>query len=260
MNKAYNDLKRGFNLYKVWLYQAYHELSSKYRHTALGSFWIAGSMISTSICLSLVFGVIQGQNLNVVLPYIMGGILVYTMLGFVLVEGNEVFLGAAGIIKNHAYPFTYYVFESVTRSFLTFCHNLIVFYIALFCVGYFHVPNWSFILGIPIVLVTMWTWGTVAGLAAARFRDLRFMLPYVSQLVFFITPVFWQPGPHAQGWRAAIVNFNPFYGLLEVVREPLLGKAPAANCWVLAFIAMFSGIAAWAIFFPLLRRRIPFWV
>lgn len=260
MNKAIQDLLRGFSLYNVWIYQAYHEISAKYRHTILGSLWIAGGMVTTSLCLSLVFGLIQGQDLHKVLPYIMGGILVFNMIAFVLNEGNEVFLSAAGIIKNHPYPYTYYVFEGVTRSFMTFCHNVVVFFISLFIVGYFHVPHWSFIFGIPIILVTMATWGSIVGLAAARYRDLRFMLPYVSQLVFFVTPVFWMPGPNVHGWRAAIVNFNPFYGLIEVVREPLLGNPAPYICWLLALGAMVSGILTWLIVFPLFRRRIPFWV
>lgn len=261
MNKAFLDLQKGLALYKVWIYQAYHEISAKYRHTFLGSLWIAGGMVTTSLCLSLIFGIIQGQDLKTVLPHIMGGILAYTMISFILIEGAEVFISAGGIIKNHAYPFTYYVFEGVTRSFLTFLHNLIVFYIAIALVGELKIPNWEILLGLPIVLVTMFTWGTFVGMMASRFRDLRFMMPYLSQLVFFLTPIFWSIGPNAKGWRSAIVaDYNPFYGLVEVIRAPLLGQAPSVKCWTLALVAMTSGILVWMVMFTLFRRRIPFWV
>jgi ABC-2 type transport system permease protein/lipopolysaccharide transport system permease protein len=260
MNKAYIDLQKGLSLYKVWIYQAYHELSKKYQHTILGSLWIAGSMVTTSLCLAIVFGAIQGQNLFQTLPYIMGGILVWSLVGFILSEANEVFLGAGGIIKNHAYPFTYYMLEAVTRQFLTFLHNLVVFFLTLFCIGYFRVPNFELLLALPIVLVTMTSWGVVVAMLSARFRDLRFMIPYISQLVFFITPIFWQPSSTVHGWRLSLVNYNPFYGLIEVIREPLLGNQPSSVCWVQAIGAMVSGLVVWAIVFSVFRRRIPFWV
>lgn len=260
MNKAYLDLKSGLGLYKVWVYQAYHELSAKYRNTALGSLWIAGSMVTTSVCLAIVFGGIQGQNLTETLPYVMGGILVWNLVGYILTEANEVYLGAAGIIKNHAYPFTYYIFEGVTRQFMTFLHNIVVFYISIMVVGYFHVPSPMVFLALPIVLVTMVSWGSIMGMISARFRDLRFMIPYVSQLIFFITPIFWRPTATQTGWRLALIDYNPFYGLVEIIRGPLIGVDPSARCWELAMIAMVSGVGVWIFVFSAFRRRIPFWV
>ncbi|WP_298327828.1 ABC transporter permease [Asticcacaulis sp.] len=259
-NKAGKDLRNGLKLYKVWFHQAYHGISSKYKNTALGSLWIAGSMVATSLSLSLVFGLIMGQNLHEVLPRIMAGILVYGLVGYVLGEAVEIFLGAAGTIKNHAYPFTFYVFENVTRSVLIFLHNLIVFFFALVCVQNFKVPHWSVLLGLPIVIVTILSWGCVMGMLAARFRDLRFLMPYISQLVFFVTPIFWYPAGKVEGWRKVIIDYNPFFGLVEVIRDPLLGNAPPMHLWVLALVTMISGLLVSALVFPPLRRRIPFWV
>lgn len=259
MHKAFMDLRRGFDLYRVWIYQAYHELSAKYRHTFLGSLWIAGSMVTTSLCLAIVFGAIQGQDLHEALPHVMGGILVYTLISFIFNEGAEVFISAGGIIRNHAYPFTYYVFEGVSRSFMTFLHNLIVFFVAMAIIGAVVVPHWTIVGGLLIVLLTIFTWGTVIGMLSSRFRDLRFMMPYVSQLLFFLTPIFWR-ADNLQGWRTYIVDANPVYGLVQVIRAPLLGNAPEAQSWLLALSAMFSGVIVWVFVFSAFRRRIPFWV
>jgi ABC-type polysaccharide/polyol phosphate export permease len=136
-----------------------------------------------------------------------------------------------------------------------------VFYIAIALVGGLRVPSWEILLGLPVVLMSMVTWGTFVGMMASRFRDLRFMMPYLSQLIFFLTPIFWTIGTNAKGWRSAIVaDYNPFYGLVEVIRAPLLGQAPSAQCWMLAIIAMVTGIIAWLLMFSAFRRRIPFWV
>ncbi|MDI7776358.1 ABC transporter permease [Asticcacaulis sp. EMRT-3] len=257
--KSVSDLKKGASLYNVWFYQAYHEISAKYKHTMLGSLWIAGGMVTTSLALSLVFGIIQGQSLKDILPFVMGGILTFGLVSFIFNEGPEVFLSAAGTIKNHAYPFTYFVFEGVSRSFLTFLHNLVVFYITLVCVGSLAVPNWTVIFGLPILLVSMFFWGAFFGMMAARFRDLRFIMPYISQLLFFTAPIFWK-ADGVKGAKALFVDLNPVYGLVEIVRSPLLGKMPPEICWLQALLTMVVGGIVWFAVFTSFRRRIPFWV
>ena len=259
IDKGLNDLKKGLSLYNIWFYQAYHEITAKYKHTALGSLWIAGSMVTTSLALSMVFGIIQGQSLKEVLPFVMGGILTYGLVGFIFNEGAELFLSAAGTIKNHAYPFTYFIFEGVTKSFMTFLHNLVVFYIMLVCVGSLTWPNPILFPALAVVLVTMFVWGGFFGMMAARFRDLRFIMPYISQLLFFTAPIFWH-ADNVHGLKALFVNLNPIYGLVEIVRSPLLGKMPPEACWTLALSSMVVGIIAWFSVFVSFRRRIPFWV
>jgi len=121
------------------------------------------------------------------------------------------------------------------------------------------IPHWTFVLGFPVVLVTVLTWGTVIGLLSARFRDMRFMLPYIGQLMFYITPIIWRVGDISTK-RAYVAYLNPLYGLLEIIRAPLLGYPANAHAWSLALGSMVSGIIAWMLIFIPFRKRIPFWV
>jgi len=258
-SKAIRDLIKGASLYNVWSFQAWHEISAKYKRTVLGSLWIAGGMVALSLSLAVVFGAIMRQNMHDIFPNIIGGILCYGFCAFILIDSPEIFMGAAGMIKNHAYPYTYYVFESLCRATLMFLNNVIVFFIAIACVGALAVPHWSFLIGFPIVLVTLFTWGTVLGLAASRFRDLRFMTPLLSQILFFLTPVTWMArdvGPD----RRFLIDFNPYYGLVEIMRAPLLGYAAPMQAYFLALTAMGLGIFVWLIVFSACRRKIPFWI
>ncbi|ESQ88883.1 hypothetical protein ABAC460_13970 [Asticcacaulis sp. AC460] len=258
MNKTFTDLRKGFGLYRIWLYQAYHELTAKYRRTFLGPFWISGGMIVTSVCLSVVFGEMMHQNLKDVLPYIMGGILCFGLVSFILIDGTEIFLRHGGDIKNHAYPFTYYIFETMAKEFMLFLNNVVVFYVVMVLIGAANIPHWSILLAFPVVIVTGITWGSVFGIAAARFRDLRFMLPYVNQLLFFLTPIFWRPDS-VRG-NMILTKINPYFGLLDIMRQPLLGNPADAHMWYLALGSMVTGIIVWLIVFSMFRRRIPFWV
>jgi ABC-type polysaccharide/polyol phosphate export permease len=258
--KSLGDLKRGFSLWPVWTHQAYHEISSKYKRTALGSIWISGAMVATALALAIMIGGIQGQPLQVTLPYVMAGIMAFALSGsYIMVDSPEVYMGAANIIKNHAYPFSYYTLETLTRSFIVFAHNLIAFYIAMAIVGGLAVPNWTVIFGLVLVYINSFLWGSLISMAAARFRDLRFLFPFMSQIVFFLTPIFWHP-TNVSGWRVALINFNPFYGLVEIIRTPMLGGLPMAVAWEQALIATTAGLVLWLIFFGLNRAKIAFWI
>ncbi|BEV11624.1 ABC transporter permease [Asticcacaulis sp. DW145] len=259
INKAVKDVKGGVSLYHVWMYQAYHDLMAKYKRTFLGSLWISGSMVATSLSLSIIFGGIFGLSLQEALPYIMSGMLAFTMAAYVLYEAPEMFMANASIIRNHAYPFTYYAFETTCKAVILFFHNMIVFYISMAFVGGPLLPHWSLIFAVPIVIIFMFSWGMVMAMIAARFRDMRFLLPYVGQLLSVLTPIFWHP-TNLKGWKTALVDFNPFYGTVEITRQALMGSVAPSKVWVLAIVSTALGVIVWAFAFTINRRRIPFWI
>jgi len=129
MGKAFADLSNGLGLSHVWVRQAYHAISAKYKRMVLGSLWISGAMVASSVSMAIVFGGIFGQVLKVALPLIMAGLLTYAMIVFPLSEAPEApeaFVGNSTIIVNYAYPFTYFIFEAV-------CDHSLYFYTIWLC-------------------------------------------------------------------------------------------------------------------------------
>jgi ABC-type polysaccharide/polyol phosphate export permease len=259
LQKSINDFKRGLDLYYVWAHQAYHDITAKYKRTVLGSFWIAGSMLVTSFSFAIIFGQLFHLSLQDALPYTMAGILVFGLVAFIFGEGAEMFLGSGGIIKNHAYPFTFYAFHTVCKNFFLFLHNLVVYFVVMATINALVIPNWTILPGIAICLIFMFTWGMLLGMLASRFRDMRFMLAYMGQIFSILTPIFWRTdGLH--GAVLTAVNLNPMYVMIQIVREPLLGIMPSATMWNVALGYTGLGILLWLFFFSAYRRRIPFWV
>lgn len=257
--KALLDVARGFKLYPVWLHHAYYGLSSKYKRTILGSLWIVGAILSTSISLTIVMGGIMGQSVSELLPYIMGGMMAFSLCGYMLNEAPECFVSSAGLIKNHPYPFSYFIFENLSRLFMLFLHNLVAFYVVALILRANVFPNPLIIVSLILVFINSALWGSVTATLAARFKDLRFMLPFVSQIIFFLTPIFWR-ADHMSGWRSIIVEANPFYGLVEIIRAPMLGQMPAPHAWMLSISSLLLGLVVWLIVFSVNRSKIAFWV
>ncbi len=259
MEKAIKDLVAGYKLYPVWLYQAYHNLSIKYKRTAFGSLWIAGNFLFVSLAITLVWGQLFQRDLKEMLPHAMLGNLCAALSLWIVSDAPELFMSSGNIIRNHAYPFTYFAFEKIAQNVMQFFHNLIIFYIFMLINGTLSVPNPTFLLGLIINLVSLFTWGMVMGGLAARYRDLRFLVPSLTFLLYFLTPVYWHVDMLAPNKRW-IADVNPINGMVSVMREPLMGHFPSDANWAGALGVCVSGIIVWLIAFPLFRRRIPFWV
>ena len=258
MNKTFADLSAGFRLYPVWLHQAYHVLSAKYKRTILGSVWIAANFTGSSLAIAIVFGALFHQDLKETLPYTMMGFLMAGLSLWIITDAPEMYMANGGIIKNHAYPFTYFAFEAVAKALFLFAHNLVVFYIFDLILGTTTIPLWPLVPGLALVVVCMLTWGSIIGMMAARFRDLRFLLPSLSTLLFFLTPIYWRP--ETLGRKRWIADVNPIYHMVAVVREPFLGHYPSEANWVFVASLAVAGLLVWLVIFSAFRRRIPFWV
>ena len=78
-------------------------------------------------------------------------------------------------------------------------------------------------------------------------------------MLFFLTPIFWAPD-QMQGKRRIVIEFNPLAHLLEVLRQPLLGRAVAPGDWIfsLGFLAVLALTAL--VLMAMFRRRIVFWL
>jgi ABC-type polysaccharide/polyol phosphate export permease len=260
MQLALNDSVRALKLWHVWVYLAWQDVITKYRRSILGPLWIAGGMLATSLALSISWGAISGQSLRDYVPYVMAGLLVWThFIAILFIEAPELFVAAQGTIRNNAFPFMVYVFRFVARSLIICAHNLVAFIIVTALVGNLKVPNWQILPGLVVSSLVVVTLAPVIGMVSARYRDLRFMLPFLAQILFFTTPVFW----HADtltGPKAAIVHYNPFYYLLEVVRAPLLGHAASGQVWMVVLTILAGSILVWFVSFSAARRRIAFWI
>src|SRR6185369_15134491 len=100
--------------------------------------------------------------------------------------------------------------------------------------------------------------GVVLGLVCARFRDFPQMVNSLVGIAFFLTPIMWQP--EMLGRNAWVVNLNPFYHAMQMIRGPLLGIAPHMVSWIAMGAITIIGYALMLVLFSRYRARIAYWV
>jgi ABC-type polysaccharide/polyol phosphate export permease len=96
------------------------------------------------------------------------------------------------------------------------------------------------------------------GLLTARFRDIPPIVTSLVQVLFFASPILWKPEQVPA--RALFVDSNPFFHLLNIVRQPLLGELPPLSSWVFSLVLAAVSLLLAALLFVRFRRRVAYWV
>jgi lipopolysaccharide transport system permease protein len=68
------------------------------------------------------------------------------------------------------------------------------------------------------------------------FRDVRLMLPFVLQFVFYFSPIIYAPSAIPARWRF-LFQLNPVTGLLSGIRWSLISGAPVPTRFELLWVA-----------------------
>lgn len=257
---AIKDLVEGFRRADIWLMLGWQDIRQRYRRSTLGPFWLTLSTGITTVVLGLVFSVIFKIPLDRYFPYLAIGLVVWALISNVMIEGCVCFIQSEATIKQIRLPYTVYACRLIWRNVAIFLHNLLIVVGVMLWFGVAG-SAWAIPLILPglilVLLNGLWM-ALVLGVICARFRDVPLIVGNGVQLVFFVTPIIWEPS--LMPGRNRIIHFNPFHHLVELVRAPLLGQVPSAESWILG-----AGLAVvgWLLAIALLvgyRRRIAYWL
>ena len=256
---AIRDIRDGILLWPLWGRLGWNDILQRYRRSLLGPFWLTASMAIMIVSLGLLYANLFKTEIQDFMPFLCVGLLVWNYISSVIGEAGGLFTGSESYIKQIRLPYSLYVYRFVWSRIIIFAHNFVIYFGILL---YFAIwPGAVILLAIPgFILVTLnVALGSIAiGMASARFRDIPQLVGSVIQIAFFMTPVMWKP--ELLGDRAYIVELNPFYHMIEVMRAPLLGKPfPFDSYIALGLISVVNLLVA-TVFFRRFRSRIAYWV
>ena len=264
---AFGDLADGWGQRQLWGHLGWQDIRQRYRRSVLGPIWISITMAVTAVSLGILYAGLFGNDLAVQLPYVLVGFIIWTFISGCIGEGSEVFIANSGLITHLPAPLSVHLYRLLWRHVLFFAHNLVVYLIMLFI----YPPHltWPDLSAIPAfgLLVVNGAWvALLLGIVTTRFRDLTPITQSVVALAFYLTPIVWtyetlttSSNPTVRE-RAALVEFNPFFHFLEILRRPMLGEPQLWHSW---FVVLGITVVGWAVTLVALRRyraRIAYWV
>jgi lipopolysaccharide transport system permease protein len=93
----------------------------------------------------------------------------------------------------------------------------------------------------------------------ARYRDIQPLVGSILQVGMFVTPILWER-QRLSGPLSVLVDYNPLYHCIEIVRAPLMGRAPELWTWIVLIVGAIAGWSVALYLFSRFRRRLPYWL
>lgn len=259
---AFDDILQTIDLWRLVWKLSFLDIRLRYRGSILGPFWLTLSNGVMVAALGFVYSRLFHMDIETYLPYLSLSLILWNFLSSLTSEGCTCFTISEAMIRASRMPLSLHAARVVIRNFLTFAHNIIVI-VVVFAImhkapgdgSYMIIPGFVlwFIDGFAICLLL--------GSFCARFRDIPPIVASIMQIAFFVTPVMWPPTIlEHRGLGIYLVDWNPFYALLEIVRGPLLGTPHHSGIWHVALGYSAVLIVLSGVMFAFSRRRLAYWV
>lgn len=222
------------NLGELWSYRellyflVLREIKVRYKQTILGVAWAIIQPFIMMVVFTLFFAkFIKVPHSEIPYPLFSYSALLPWML---FAEGinrsaNSVVVDS-NIIKKVYFPKLIMPIAGVITPLVDFIFAFFVFVGLMF---YFGVTPTIRILWLPVLLVLTLLTALAVGLWLSainvQYRDVRYTLPFLTQLWFFASPVVYSTVSLPKAWRL-IYSLNPMVGVIEGFRWVLLGASP----------------------------------
>lgn len=237
----------GAKLSEIWRsrelvgFLIWRELKVRYRQTALGASWAVLQPVFTMLVFSVFFGRLAGMPSDG-LPYplfCLAGLVPWTFFSTGLTQGSNSLVGSASMVRKLYFPRLSLPLSAVLAGLPDLALASVVLLGVMLWYG--QLPTASLIL-LPLAffLLVITTLGAVFWLSAinARYRDVRYALPFVTQLLLFSTPIAYPSSLLPEQWRV-LYAINPMVSIVESVRWALL-DAPGPS---LSMLLLSCGIS-----------------
>jgi lipopolysaccharide transport system permease protein len=228
--------RKWFEWKELWRYRelfyffTWRDIKIKYKQTVLGFLWA----ILQPLFMMLIFTFFFGRALNIPsqnLPYpvyVFSGLLIWNMFSTGLTSASNSMVNNALIIKKIYFPRLIIPVSAILVALFDFLMAFILFIGILL---YYQQPvSWLFILIWPLslLLAMVATLGLGAWLAAlnVKYRDFRYVIPFLVQVMFFLTPVIYPISMLNYPVLKYLLACSPMFAAVELFRFPLTGLLP----------------------------------
>jgi lipopolysaccharide transport system permease protein len=243
--KGWTELKlkelwefRGLLYFLTW-----RDIKVRYKQTIFGAAWAVIQPFFTMIVFSLFFGrLAKIPSDNIPYPIFAYAALVpWTFFANGLSQASNSLVTSGNIIKKIYFPRLAIPIATVVSGVVDFFIAFIVLILMMLYYGFIPTLNiiWlPFFFGMTFITslgVSLWL-----SAMNVQFRDIRYVIPFLTQFWLFSTPIAYPSSLLPEPWRT-IYGINPMVGVVEGFRWALLGTetAPGKIIIVSLFFAVF---------------------
>jgi lipopolysaccharide transport system permease protein len=214
---------------------AWRDIKVRYKQTVMGVLWAIIQPFLTMVIFSLFFGRLANVPSDG-LPYPVfsyAALVPWTFFANALTQASNSLVVNANMIKKIYFPRLALPIATVLAGVIDFALSFVVllgimlYYGLVPTVNIIWLPAFALLALVTSLGVSLW-------LAAmnVQFRDVRYMIPFLTQAWLFVTPIAYPSSLLPERWRT-VYGLNPMAGVVEGFRWALLGTDTAPGKLVL---------------------------
>jgi lipopolysaccharide transport system permease protein len=209
----------------LW-FLAWRDVKVRYKQTALGAGWAILQPVVTMVVFSLFFGRLAKVPSDG-LPYPIfsfAALVPWTFFSQSLSQSANSLVGSQNLITKVYFPRLAIPIATVLAGLVDFALAFVVLLGMMLAYGI--VPGPQIVALLPLLLLALVTaLGAGLWLSAlnVQFRDVRYAVPFLTQLWLFLTPIAYPSSLLGEPWRT-VYGLNPMAGVVEGFRWALLGS------------------------------------
>lgn len=214
----------------LWRYRellsflAWRDIMVRYKQAVLGIAWALIQPVITMVIFTFIFGRLAGMPAGGV-PYpllVLAGLLPWQLFSTGLSSASGSVVNNAHLISKVYFPRFLVPLAALGVALIDFLIVLALYLVVSIAFGLF--PTWHYLL-LPVFGLFVLILALGAGLwltsLTVKFRDFRFIVPFLLQVGLFVSPVGFRTD-HYPNWRD-LLALNPLAGLIDGFRWCLLG-------------------------------------
>jgi lipopolysaccharide transport system permease protein len=241
-----------FNLHDLWRYRelfyflTWRDVKVRYKQTALGAAWAILQPVFNMIIFSLIFGRVAKLPSDEI-PYPLfafAGLLPWTFFSNAIGSAGNSLVGNSHLITKVYFPRLIIPAAAVLAGLVDFAFAFVVMGVLLV---WYQVPLSLNVILLPVLVILLsglaFATGTLLSSLNVKYRDIRYVIPFLIQFWMFATPIIYPVSMMPQKFRW-IFKLNPLTGIIEGYRVALLsGLNHSSFDWIAIGVSAFITLA-----------------
>lgn len=250
------DFKELKEYQDLFYFLVWRDVKVLYAQTILGFSWAILQPLLQIVIFTFVFGKVAKISTDGI-PYVLFSsvaIIPWTYMSQAMTQSSQSLVTGQNMLGKIYFPRLLFPGTPVFARLVDFVISTII----IVCVMFYYrvLPTWNLLL-FPMFLLFMISIPMGVGMwlsaMAIRFRDVKYAMPFVIQMLMFSAPIVYSASSISEKYRI-LYSLNPIVGVIEGFRACLLGTPmPWSFIWpgiITTFIILISG----AVYFKRMER------
>lgn len=227
------------NWKELWRYRdlflvfAWRDISVRYKQTVLGVLWAIIQPVITMVIFTFIFNRVAKIESGDGTPYpifLYVGLLLWQYFSGTLTNASNSMVANSGIIQKVYFPRLIIPAATAVTGLVDLAVASVILIGMMVHYGYY--PHLTGVLILPLLLMIAVLASLGMGMFLAsvniKFRDVRYALPFVIQIMMYVTPVIYPVSmlDKHRVIKTLMLWLNPISGVISNARAGLLGTAP----------------------------------